>query len=254
MILITSQESSKDSLLSQLDPRFKLANMMILAFSFSFVSDFRLLGSMIAITLVLFICSGLTVSFILRKLKAPSLIILALVAVLPFVSGESILLDLGVFTLKKEGLNSSLLMATRFLCIITMVLIILNTSSLLTYVRAMQAMGLPWVMTDMTLLVFRYLEVVKGDYTRMKTSMRLKGFTGKKLNYTNLKTFAWLCTGLLVRSLERSDWIYRSMRIRGYGSQELNRHDFKARRQDFFVLGVLIIIAAGLAGLEISLG
>lgn len=248
-----SESIQGSSVLHVLDPRIKLVSLMILAFSYSFVSTPLLLGVMGVATFLLWTASGLSASFILKKLKFPSLIIMALLLTLPFISGETILIDLGVISLKQEGLLSSIIIGTRFLCIITTALIILNSSHLLAYIKAMRAMGLPWIMADMALLVFRYLKVIKDDYTQMKTSMKLRGFDRHKLSFNNLRITAWLCGGLLVRGFERSDWIYRSMRLRGYGSQNSRDHDFRVKGSDGLAFGISIVIAAMLVFSELAL-
>lgn len=245
---------SRSSILHSFDPRIKLLSLIILAFTYSYVSKPVLLAAIVAVTFFLLAVSRLSPSFILGKLKLPSLIILALVITLPFVSGDTVLLSLGPVSLKQEGLSSSLLIGTRFFCIITTAMIIFNTSPLLDYIKAMRAMGLPWIMADMILLVFRYLQVIGDDYKRMKTSMKVRGFDGNRFNLQTLKTIAWLSGGLLVRSFERSDWIYRSMRIRGYGSKHTHRHDFQISKIDLAVSAGVILITLCLVVFEIILG
>jgi len=242
------------SILHSLDPRLKLICLAVLAFTYSFLSSPVLLAAMILATFSLFMVSGLPGHFILARLKLPSFIILVLVFTLPLISGDTVLFSLGSVSLKQEGLYSALLVAVRFFCIISTVIIILNTSPLLTYIKAVRAMGLPWIMADMTFLVFRYLQVIGDDYRKMKTSMRIRGFEGNRLSLGTLRTISWLTGGLLVRSLERSDWIYRSMRIRGYGSAGRNQHEFKTGGFDLAISGAVIMTALCLAALEIWLG
>jgi len=237
-----------------MDPRFRLVGLFVLIFAFSFVSDFRLLAAMLAFTLILFFLSGLPARFILQKLKLPSLIILVLVLVLPFVSGQNILLDLGFISLKQEGLYASGLIAARFLCIITTVMIVLHTAPLLTHVQAMRAMGLPWIMADMALLVGRYLEVLGSDLKRMHTAMRLRGLNSSRPGLYVLRTRAWLCGSLLVRGLERADWVYRAMRLRGYGHSRAATSQFRATALDMAGLAAALMAAGTVMGLEIWLG
>ena len=249
-----SEPFSQAGVLHRLDPRIKLMGLMILAFSYSYVSNPLLLGVMGVATFTLWTVSGLSASFILKKLKFPSLIIMALVLTLPFISGETILMDLGVITLKQEGLVSSMIIAARFLCIISTALIVFNTSPLLDCIKAMRAMKLPWILADMIFLVFRYLQVIGDDYKRMRTSMQARGFDGNRFSLQTLRTIAWLSGGLLVRSFERSDWIYRSMRIRGYGNRGDYKHDFKVGRIDLVSLAAVILLASGLVTFQLLLG
>lgn len=227
---------------------------MILAFSYSYVSNPLLLGVMGVATILLWTTSRLSASFVLRKLRFPSLFVLTLVMSLPFISGETTLLDMGFIALKKEGLISSIIIASRFLCIITTALIVFNTSPLLEYIKAMRAMKLPWILTDMVFLVFRYLQVIGDDYKRMRASMQLRGFDGNRFSLQTLRTIAWLSGGLLVRSFERSDWIYRSMCLRGYGNRSVDKHDFQTGSIDLISLAGVILLASGLVIFQLLLG
>lgn len=237
-----------------MDPRCRLVGLFVLIFAFSYVSDFRLLTAMLAFTLMLFFISGLPARFILQKLKLPSLIILALVLILPFVSGQNTLFELGFISMRQEGLQAAGLIAARFLCIITMVMIVMHTAPLLTHVKAMRAMGLPWIMADMALLVGRYLEVLGCDLKRMQTSMRLRGLHASRLGLHALRTRAWLCGSLLVRGLERADWVYRAMRLRGYGQSRAATSEYRATALDVAGLGAAVLAAGTVMGLEIWLG
>ncbi|WP_291318902.1 energy-coupling factor transporter transmembrane component T [Desulfonatronospira sp.] len=245
---------TKTSVLHRMDPRFRLVGLFVLIFAYSFVSDFRLLGAMLIFTLMLFFISGLPARFIVQKLKLPSLIILVLVLILPFVSGQNTLLDLGFISLKQEGLHASGVIAARFLCIITTVMIVLHTAPLLTHVQAMRAMGLPWIMADMALLTGRYLEVLGCDLGRMQTAMRLRGLNASRPGLYMLRTRAWLCGSLLVRGLERADWVYRAMRLRGYGQNRTATLQFRATALDMAVLSAALLAAGTVMGLEIWFG
>lgn len=247
-------QSSQNSCFSRLDPRFKLISLFILAFSFSFVSEPKLLPAMLVLTMAAFCLSGLPGSYILKRLKIPSIIVLALVFTLPVISGETPVASLGFLTITREGLAASALVAVRFLCIITLALIILGTTPVQTCVRAFQALRLPWIMADMALLVIRYIEVIGSDYRRMRTSMVLRGFSGQRTGIKTLKTMSWLIGSLVVRGVERSDRIYRAMRVRGYGNLSPGSHGFKATKLDILIFSAVIMLAALLVGLELHLG
>jgi cobalt/nickel transport system permease protein len=118
----------------------------------------------------------------------------------------------------------------------------------------MRALGLPLIMVDMALLAFRYLHELGQDLSRMLTSMRLRGFRQHSFSPAGLKTFAWLSGSLLVRSYERSEWVYRAMILRGYGQPSRPQEEFKARPGDALILGVVILTAAALVAGDILLG
>lgn len=232
-----------DSPLHRWDPRFKLIGFMALIFAFSFVGELWMLPAMVLLTLSILAVSGLPPSFILTRLRYPSFFLLILVILLPFASGSSVIISLGPLDLREEGLIAVLLVATRFLCILTIGLVLFGTAPFLTTIRAMRALGLPAVLSDMILLTFRYLFEI-GDYLhRMETALKLRGFRPRQFNLRGLGILAWLGGSLLVRSYERSEWIYKAMILRGYGQNGAARHEFKARSGDIAILVLFLFCA-----------
>ena len=130
-------------------------------------------------------------------------------------------------------------------------MVLLGTAPFLTTIKAMRALGLPAVLTDMTLLTFRYLFEI-GDYLhRMETALRLRGFRAKRLSMRDLGTLAWLGGSILVRAYERSEWVYKAMIVRGYGQTKPPRHEFQARLSDVVAIGIALLVSAGFVAGEL---
>lgn len=250
---IATHTALKPSLFQQWDPRCKIVGLFILLAAYSFVQQLLILLPMFAVTLLVAGFSRRSATFFLQKLRYPSLLILVLVLALPFISGAHVVVDFGFVQMNREGLQAAGLIAGRFLCILTTAMVLLNASPFLVNIKAMRALGLPWIMADMALLVYRYLEVLGSDLRRMRTSMQIRGFKGHKLNFETIKTLAWLAGSLILHSYERADWIYRAMRLRGYGRSELLTHDFQIRRADVLLLGLFATAAAAFVVMELMM-
>jgi len=227
------------------EPRCKLIGFMVLIFAFSFVQDLRMLLAMVAVTVSIYIISKLPASFILRRLRYPSFFLLVVVLILPFVSGQTIITSIGPLDLRQEGLLAVLLIATRFLSILTIGLILFGTAPFLTTIKAMRALGLPAILADMIFLSFRYLHEIGSDLQRMQTAMKLRGFRQRRFSLRSLRIPAWLGGSILVRSYERSEWVYKAMILRGYGHAPPPRGEFKTHAHDIITLGVFLLLAAG---------
>ena len=242
---IIDEYSGLDSLLHRWEPRCKLIGFLVLIFAFSFVQDLRLLLAMVAVTLTIYLISRLPVSFILRRLRYPSFFLLVLILILPFLSGQTVVLSIGPLDVRQEGLLAVLLIAVRFLSILTTGLILFGTAPFLTTIKAMRALGLPAILADMVLLSFRYLHEIGSDLQKMQTSMNLRGFRRRRFGLRGFRIPAWLSGSLLVRSYERSEWVYKAMILRGYGHAARTRGEFQTRTRDLIILAVFLLIAAG---------
>jgi len=254
MNLRIDEYANLDSPFHRWDARYKLVGLIILIFAFSFIRDLRLLLAMVLVTTAMYIISGLPARFVLKWLRFPSFIVLVIVLTLPFLSGEKIMVGLGPLALRQEGLLAALLITVRFICIVTVGVTLLGTTPLLNSIKAMRALGLPLIMADMALLTFRYLHELGQDLSRMLTSMRLRGFRQHNFSPGGLKTFAWLSGSLLVRSYERSEWVYRAMILRGYGQSSRPHGEYQASLGDALTLGAIALIAAALIAGDILLG
>jgi cobalt/nickel transport system permease protein len=241
------------SFLHRWDPRLKIVGLLLLAFTFSFITNLLVLPVMLTVTLTAVVCSGYSLRNLLHRLRYPSLIILCLVLLLPVISGVTALVEVGGLTVTTEGVTAALLVGTRFFCIITLAAVFLGTTPMLVNIRAIQALGLPYIMADMTLLVIRYLEVMRSDLQRMRIAMKLRGHAERVFSWKNMQTMAWLTGSLILRSYERSQYVYRAMRLRGYGHIDARPDEFRAAPMDIVALILTLATAALLVLLELRL-
>ncbi|MGF1515624.1 MAG: cobalt ECF transporter T component CbiQ [Elainellaceae cyanobacterium] len=238
-----------DSWVHRWDPRYKLVAIACLIFAFAWVESLWLLPLMIGVTVGLYISSRLPASFLGQRLRYPGIFLLGIVLLLPWQAGETVVWQWGALALRQEGLMAVVLIACRFLCIITAGLVLLGTMSFLTTIKAMRVLGLPRVLSDMTLLTYRYLFEVTDNLRTMQRAMRLRGFapgqphrhkpSGRKLGrksghsphrhrpihqrrlptLRDANRLASLTGVLFIRSYEQSERIYTAMKLRGYGSR-----------------------------------
>jgi cobalt/nickel transport system permease protein len=213
------------SWLHQWDPRCKLVGLGALMFAFALVERLLLVPFMLAITAVLYAISRLPLTFWSQRICYPGLFLLGVVALLPLTSGQTVIWNWGILSLRQEGLIAVLLIASRFLCIMTISLILFGTTPFLTVIKTLRSFGLPAILADMLLLSYRYLFEIAASLTQMQRSMRLRGFRSQRKTRwgfpdgQDLNRLASVVGTLLIRSYEQAERIYKAMRLRGYGQQ-----------------------------------
>lgn len=232
------------------EPRCKLVGLMSLIFAFAFVQVFWLLLPMVIVTLALFLLSKLPFSFLRDRLRYPGLFLVGLVALLPFFSGQTVLWQWGWLTLYQEGCAAVGLIATRFFCIVTIALILIGSTPFLTLLKALRSLGISPILTDMTLLTYRYLADIGDNLATMQIAMRLRG--GQRspqrwlvVNWRAIVQAAYLTGTLLIRSYEQSERVYKAMRLRGYGLQSRSPEE---NTTNFAASTVALIISLLVAG------
>ena len=233
-----------DSYIHRWQCRPKLIAFIALIFSFTFINTLAFLPVVIIITTLLFYFSKLPLSFLISRLRYPGIFILAVVILLPFLSGDSIIFSWGWLHVKKEGCLLVLIVVTRFVCILTTTLVLLATSPFLSLLKSFNSFGLSPIISDMILLTYRYLERFSDCLETMKKALRLKGFNLHKYNQRQLTIVANLIGSLLVRSYEDSQRVYQAMKLRGYGQQNLHlsRQRTEASKLSHWLASAIIIL------------
>ena len=156
-----------DSPLHRWEPRVKFVGLMVLIFAFSFVRQLPLLPAMLLVTAVLYAASHLPLSYLLTRLRYPGSFLLIMAVVLPFLSGSTVLFQIGPLALRLEGCLELVRILVKFACILTVGLVLFGSGPFLSAIKAMRALGLPPILADMTLLAYRYLFEIGGDHERV---------------------------------------------------------------------------------------
>jgi len=206
---------------------------------------------MLAVSAALYAISRLPLSFLVARLRLPGFFFLVMAVMLPFLSGQTVLSHIGPLALREEGCLDLLLVAVKFVSILTTGIVLFSTTPFVTSVKAMQALGIPPILADMTLFSYRYIHQIGDDFETMETAMGLRGFQGRHLR--SLSILAWLAGSILVRSYEQSDRVYKAMILRGYGQPTRSLDDFQARPGDVTKLFVILLMAVGFTAAEIVL-
>lgn len=229
------------TLLERWDPRYKIIALMLLTFSFSAVSRLEAIPFMLGLVWCFWMLSSVTLSTLILRLRYPSLLILLVILILLLGSRGNPLLSIGFLTVTYEGLSNAILVSSRFYSILTLAIVFLGSTPLLTNIRALQALGVPYIITDMALLMARYLNVLQHDLGNLKRSMCLRGFRLQVLSRNSIQGITLMTGNLLIRSFEQSQRVYLAMRLRGYGQQATTSTPFSA---NFFDSLALLLIAA----------
>lgn len=232
-----------DSRLHRWEPRAKLVGLLVLIFAFAFVKSLWLLLPMLVVTAAIFYLSHLPFSFLRTRLKMPGIFLLTLVLSFVFLVGSTPLIAWGPVAIRAEGVTQALLVAVRFVCIITLSIVLFGTATFVTSIKAMRALGLPELMTDMILLTYRYLFEMSYMLATTRTAVRLRGFQGNQFKMETLSVLAAVIGNLLVRSYEQADRVYHAMILRGYGHLNKMPHEFQTQRSDLLAAAAVVVIA-----------
>ena len=238
----------------QIKPKFLALTSLI--FAFAFVQKLVLLPVIILLTISLYLSSKLPLNFLLSRLRYPGIFIVAVVILLPFLAGKTVILSWGWLQVKEEGCLLVILIVSRFICTLTTTLVLFGTAPFLTILKTLRELGLSPIIGDMMLLTYRYLEELGDRLITMQRALQLRGFRFNAFSRRNLQIIASLMGSLLVRSYEDSILVYQAMILRGYGHQPnmVNCQKTMISYPDWIACLVSIVISVSLVILQFFLG
>lgn len=248
MKLLLDEYAYLNSCIHSWQSKPKFIALVSLIFAFAFIQKLALLPLIILLTSVLYYLSKLPIKFLLSRLRYPGIFILAVVILLPFLAGKTVIFSWGFLQLKQEGCLLVFLIVTRFVCILTTSLVLFGTAPFFTTLKTLRQLGLSPIISDMMLLTYRYLEELGDRLITMQRALQLKGFHPHNLSRRNLKIIASLMGSLLVRSYDDSKLVYQAMILRGYGHQPLTQKNYQTpiAYSDWLACGFVFLISSSL--------
>lgn len=166
---------------------------------------------------------------------------------IPFVSSGPRIDVLGV-GVSAEGLQAAGHVLARSVLGVTASVVLAATTELPRILAGLDRLRVPAVLTQIAGFMLRYLEVVSGELSRMRTSMTARGYDPHWLHQA--RPVAAASGALFVRSHERGERVHRAMLARGYDGTMPSLHDDTATTADWAgaLVPASLALAAAVAG------
>ncbi len=239
------------SVIHRLDPRLKIVAALAWSFllALSTTRDAALAG--LAGSALLVVTARLAPVPTLKRLGVINVFIVFLWLMLPFSFSTpgQIIAAWGPLEVTREGVALALLLTIKANGVALGALALLGTSPILDLAAAARRLGAPEKLTAMFLLMIRYFEVIRQEYSRLRVAMRMRGFR-PGMNLHTYRTLANLVGMLLVRSLDRAERVHAAMLCRGYNGRFWIDGQFAWKRLDWAVSFCLLMLASVVLGLD----
>lgn len=206
-------------------PEYKVLGLLPLLFVMAAVDRLTVLAIALGVVLGLYGVAGLSWQRWGQRLVVMAIFFVALGLMLIFQRGETPWVQWGEVVIFWEAGRSVLLLWGRLLTLLTLAMILLETTSFSQWLRVFRWLGLPPLLTDLLVLTYRYLFELRPMLTRMQQAMRLRGF---QPHWQRLRPWGALIGTFLIRSYDRSEQVYQAMRLRGYGVRSSRQKHSKA--------------------------
>jgi cobalt/nickel transport system permease protein len=234
------------SLFQRIDPRWKLAGLLLAAVATLNLRTWAPALSALAGALLLVMLARLPMAWYVRRLVASLVMFALFLAWLPFVvqSGDETY-DVGYLTLSITGLTRLIVLSAKIAGMISLMLVLLATTPVPTIFKAARALWMPRLLVFLLLLTYRYVFLLMEEFARLRIALRVRGYRNRA-DLHSYRTIGQVAGTLLVRSHERSERVSQAMRCRGFDGEFRALDDFRTAWPDVLAFAVIVGYAASL--------
>jgi cobalt/nickel transport system permease protein len=234
-----------EALPSALDPRWKLAALLLAALAVSTLQHVPAAATALAGAVLLAVLARLPVRWYLARVGAVAAFLFWFVLILPFVIPDTNPgLDIGGLHVP-YGLKVAILLCLKALAIITLVLVHLGTTPLPATLKAAHALRVPGLVIQIAMLAYRYIFVVAGEVVRLRIALRVRGFRSRA-NRHSYRTLGQVSGTLLVKGYERAESVAQAMRCRGFDGRFRALAQSRTTAADILFFCIVVAFAAAL--------
>ena len=230
----------RPSFLQRMDPRWKLAALLLGALSIALLRTLGpALGALVGAGLLV-LMARIPLRWYLRRLGTAMTMYLLFLIWLPLVPGEGdATVDFGDLRISLTGSVRLVVLGANLASMISLMLVMLATTPLHDTFKAARALWLPRVLVFLLLLTYRYVCLLVDEFGRLRTALRVRGFRNRA-NLHSYRTVGQVAGTLLVRSHERSERVGQAMCCRGFDGEFRSLSDFRTTPSDVLVFAVLV--------------
>ena len=239
MTLVLTPPPRTVSPLSRLDPRWKLAAIILAGLVTAVVHTPRGAVTALAGALMLSVLGRLPWRWCVLRL-APVLLFVAVFAVpvifFPTYAGP--MWQFGSATFSVSGAETALVLLCKAAALVLLALVVLATAPLDALLKAAHALYFPGLLVQLALLSYRYLFVLADELGRLRIAVRVRGYRNRA-NLHSYRTIGAVTGALLVRGWERGERVGHAMRCRGFDGRFRSLSEFRTTGADvlmFFVV------------------
>lgn len=247
MTLAFSAPPRTQSCISRLDPRWKLAALLLAAAVAATLHTLPAACVALLAALLLALLARLPARWFLERLAALFLFLALFTLPLPFLLAEDGRgWTLGPIPFSRHGVEVALSLSARAVAIVTLLLVLQATASLEDTLKAAHALCIPGLLVQLGLLTYRYVFVLADELGRLRIALRVRGYRNRVSRHS-YRTVGHVAGTLLVRGYERGERVAQAMRCRGFDGRFRSLTAFQTRPADVLAFALIVASAAALA-------
>ena len=246
MTLALAHLQPPDSAVSRVDPRWKLAGLVLAAGCVAALRGVLPCLAGLAGALALVALARLPLGWYLGRVGAAALLVGLFAVVLPFLPAEGgPVWEVGPVAVSARGLEAAARLCLKALALVTVMLVLWATAPPAETFKAAHALRVPGLLVQLLVLTYRYLFLLAEEFGRLRTALRVRGFRSRP-NLHGYRTVGHVAGTLLVRGAERAERVGHALRCRGFDGRFRSLSEPHTGPGDVAFFALVTAAAAGL--------
>jgi len=250
-VMFSEDVATRRGLMQRIDPRVKLASLLVLLVALGLVHHLQVLLAGYAGTLLLAAASGLPVGFFVKRvwLFVPIFTgIVVLPATLSIVTRGEVVLQLWSWHghpqgFTAQGLTGAALVVSRVATSISLVVLLTLTTPWVRLLAALRSLGVPRIFILVIGMAYRYIFLLLGSVTDMYEARKART-VGAQQHDRGARAFLSASAGnLFGKAHHLSEEVHQAMTARGYRGDAKSIQTFRLTTLDALA-GVTVLLAA----------
>jgi cobalt/nickel transport system permease protein len=138
----------------------------------------------------------------------------------------------------------------RALTLFVLAAVLVGSSPMHRNIQAAQSLGMPVALTQIALMSYRYLFVIREEFQRIRTALRVRAFRSGA-NWRTYRIVGHVAAMLLVRGDERAQRVYHAMRCRGFDGRMRSLSPFRPRYADVYFFAAVAISSIAIVACDL---
>jgi cobalt/nickel transport system permease protein len=242
--LVSEKVARQPGLLQSLDPRIRLAGLLLLVAAVTLLHKIVAVLALLALAVVLALLSGVRLATLATRVWLAVLFFTGVIA-LPalFLTPGATVFSLPVFgvAITQQGLVSAVLLILRVETAATLTTVLVLTTPWMHILKALRAFHVPQDVVMMLAMTHRYVFLLAETAGQMFES-RQSRTVGQIDTATQRRVTAQTAGVLLSKSIELSNEVFLAMQSRGFRGNARVLVEFRLHTRDYLALAAFVAV------------
>jgi cobalt/nickel transport system permease protein len=225
MRLSPEHVSPAESRLSRLDPRWKLAALLLAALMIACLRSLPAAALGLAGALGLALFGRVPFSWFVSRLGSLAAFLALMALFLP--------------------VQTAVLLYLKGVAILAVMLVMIASAPLHDTFKAAHALRIPGLLVQLAMLTYRYIFILASELGRLRIALRVRGYRNRASRHS-YRTIGHVAGTLLVRGYERAERVGQAMRCRGFDGRLRSLAEFRTQTADLSFFLMVVSLSGGL--------